>query len=288
MILQANFHYEIDNKEKLASTSCKNGNDLYTSLLKHMIEIKYKIIYLDNTFQKVFAISEVELIKLPDNQEDLENFIDVVFHTSCQKGINTIAFHLRKVEITNQAITIYKSEKILQILQEVYAQKGLDQQDKQEQQFNCYALRDLDYKNMIRRLNYILYSKENFQDLTKEQQQEQEQIFSLIIQRPNSNRNTLCIFENKIEIVKVLSNFQIDKAQLYETNLAWAGEKREKAKPKLFLNAQVIESKKMKNGFTFETTIKVDHNQKSQNHLMFVLNQKVLAFQFPLKFGDYY
>lgn len=67
MILQANFHYEIDNKEKLASTSCKNGNDLYTSLLKHMIEIKYKIIYLDNTFQKVFAISEVELIKLPDN-----------------------------------------------------------------------------------------------------------------------------------------------------------------------------------------------------------------------------
>ncbi|CAD8203090.1 unnamed protein product [Paramecium octaurelia] len=286
MILQANFHYEILKIEKLASASAKNGNDLFESIGKLTSNIEQKIIYLDNTYQKVFAISKVELVRLPDEMKNLESFIDLIFHIACQKGIKTIAFHLRKEKITNKNISIHESEKILQLLAEVNKQQDSDQQAKQEKRSTFYALSEGDYIGMRKKLNLLFYGREDIQDFIREHKQEQEQIFSLLIQIPNTNRSSSCYIQNRNEIVTVLSNFQIKQAQLYETNLQWTTIKQENKMPKLFLEIKVIESKIMKNNFTYETTLTIDTHQKTQNHLMFVFNQKVLAFQFPLKFRD--
>ncbi|CAK59621.1 unnamed protein product (macronuclear) [Paramecium tetraurelia] len=293
--------------EKLASTSAKNGNDLFESVGKLTSDIQQYIIYLDNTFQKVFAISKVELVRLPDEKKPLENFIDLIFHIACQKGIKTIAFHLRKEKISNTNISIHENEKILQLLADFQNQKDSDQQGKMEKKISAFALQDSDYIGMRKKLNFLFFGKEHFQDLTIEQRKEQEQVFSIFIQIPNSNKSSSCYIQNKNQTFTVLSNFQIRQAHLYETNLSWTKQNSEnknqnssnlyethlqqpnqkqenKIQPRLFLEVKVIESKIMKNNFTYETTLTMDTHQKTQNHLMFVFNSKVLAFQFPLKF----
>ncbi|CAD8105053.1 unnamed protein product [Paramecium sonneborni] len=289
MILQVNFHYEIEQKEKLVSISGKSGGEIFVALQKLLKDIrKEKIIYLDNSFQKIFAISiqKVELIKLPskEKEDDLESFIDLVFHISCQKGINTIAFHLTNQEIQNSTVGICKSEDILKQLNKLYSQKDHPQQEKPEKKTNCFLISS---NTIHQQINDILYGRKESLD------QEDHQIFSLIIQKQNSNSFSSCFLSNQ-NLIRVLSNFQITKAQLYESNLEWSDDNNKKEnlqgkeadQPKLLTaaNVNVEKSTEMQNKVRYETILNLNHNIVSKRHLLFVFNEKVIAYQFPLKF----